>query len=278
MQVTVIGAGHVGLVTAVCLAAVGHDVVADEDDQAKLDLLRQGRAWFYEPELQDLMTRAMAAGRLRFTRDKAEAVRHGQVIFVSVGTPSRPDGSPNLRFVEAVARDVARHLPTGDFRLICEKSTVPVQTGDRVAQVLRREAQPGAEYEVASNPEFLREGSAVRDTLYPDRIVVGTESPRGAALLRELYAPILEQAGFEVSFMLLFDRPTPLDDCPDGAADWVRMFGGDFLQAVPPARRDRVLGRINELTRPALYRDGKWVADYRRLRFVAVKREPSTPA
>ena len=195
MRITVIGAGHVGLVTAACLAKVGHDVVADDDDQAKLDRLRQGQPWFYEPGLKELMAEVMSAGRLRFTADKAEAVRHGTVIFICVGTPSRDDGSPNLAFVEAVAREVARNLPPGEFRLICEKSTVPVQTGDRVAQVLEREAAPGADYEVACNPEFLREGAAVEDTLRPDRIVVGTESERGTRVLRELYQPIIDASG-----------------------------------------------------------------------------------
>ncbi len=205
MRVTVIGAGHVGLVTAVCLAKVGHDVLAVDDDPAKLELLRQGRAWFYEPQLQELMRQTLAAGSLRFTADKAETVRHGEVIFICVGTPSRRDGSPNLAFVEAVARDVARHLPPGELRIVCEKSTVPVQTGQRVAQVIAREAAPGVDYEVASNPEFLREGSAVADTLRPDRIVVGTESARGAAVLHTLYAPIIEATGCE---FLATDRAT----------------------------------------------------------------------
>ena len=104
MRVTVIGAGHVGLVTAVCLAKLGHEVVADDDDAAKMELLRQGTAWFYEPGLEELLREALTAGRLRFTSDKAEAVRHGEVIFICVGTPSRSDGSPNLAFVEVVAR------------------------------------------------------------------------------------------------------------------------------------------------------------------------------
>jgi UDPglucose 6-dehydrogenase len=127
------------------------------------------------------------------------------VIFICVGTPSRPDGSPNLAFVEAVAREVARHLPVGEPKLICEKSTVPVQTGERVAQVMDREAPEGAVYEVASNPEFLREGSAVADTLRPDRIVVGTDSERAAAVLRALYAPILGHSDCE---WLATDRAT----------------------------------------------------------------------
>ena len=195
MRVTVIGAGHVGLVTAACLAHVGHDVMVDDDDAGKLDLIREGRSWFYEPGLQELLGEVVRAGQLRIAGDKAEAVGHGTVIFICVGTPSRGDGSPNLAFVEAVAREVARSLPPGEFRLICEKSTVPVQTGERVAQVIAREARPGADWEVASNPEFLREGSAVVDTLDPDRVVVGTTSERAEAVLRELYTPILERSG-----------------------------------------------------------------------------------
>jgi UDPglucose 6-dehydrogenase len=195
MRVTVIGAGHVGLVTAASLAHVGHDVVVDDDDPGKLELIREGRSWFYEPGLQELLGEVVRDGRLRTVSNKAEAVAHGTVIFICVGTPSRGDGSPNLAFVEAVAREVARSLPPGEFRLVCEKSTVPVQTGERVAQVIAREARAGADWEVASNPEFLREGSAVVDTLDPDRVVVGTTSERGLLALRELYAPILERSG-----------------------------------------------------------------------------------
>jgi UDPglucose 6-dehydrogenase len=195
MRVTVIGAGHVGLVTAACLAHVGHDVMVDDDDAAKLALIREGRSWFYEPGLQELLGEVVQSGRLQIADDKAEAVGHGTVIFICVGTPSRGDGSPNLAFVEAVAREVARILPPGEFRLICEKSTVPVQTGERVAQVIAREARPEADWEVASNPEFLREGSAVIDTLDPDRVVVGTTSERAEEALRELYTPILDRSG-----------------------------------------------------------------------------------
>jgi UDPglucose 6-dehydrogenase len=195
MRVTVIGAGHVGLVTAACLAHIGHDVMVDDDDAAKLALIREGRSWFYEPGLQELLGDVVQGGQLRIAGDKAEAVGHGTVIFICVGTPSRGDGSPNLAFVEAVAREVARSLPPGQFRLVCEKSTVPVQTGERVARVIAREARPEADWEVASNPEFLREGSAMIDTLDPDRVVVGTTSERAQAAMRELYAPILERSG-----------------------------------------------------------------------------------
>jgi UDPglucose 6-dehydrogenase len=195
MRVTVIGAGHVGLVTAACLAHVGHDVLVDDDDASKLELIGQGRSWFYEPGLHELLGEVVRAGQLRIAAHKAEAVGHGTVIFICVGTPSRGDGSPNLAFVEAVAREVARSLPPGEFHLVCEKSTVPVQTGEQVAKVIAREARAGADWEVASNPEFLREGSAVVDTLDPDRVVVGTTSERGLAVLRELYQPILERSG-----------------------------------------------------------------------------------
>jgi UDPglucose 6-dehydrogenase len=192
MRVTVIGAGHVGLVTAACLAHVGHDVLVDDADPDKLERIRQGRSWFFEPGLEELLGEVVGAGKLRVAAGKAEAVRHGEVVFVCVGTPLRRDGRPDLTHVEEVAREVARSLPAGELRVICEKSTVPVQTGEQVARVIAREAPPGAEWEVASNPEFLREGSAIADTLRPDRVVVGTTSERALAVLRELYAPILE--------------------------------------------------------------------------------------
>lgn len=205
MRITVIGAGHVGLVTAACFSSVGHEVLVNDDDEAKLDLVRQGKSWFYEPGLQELVAAGIAAGTIRASSDKGEGARHGDVIFVCVGTPSREDGSPNLQYVEQVSREIARELPAGAFRVICEKSTVPVQTGERVAQVLAREAPPQADYEVASNPEFLREGCAVSDTLRPDRVVIGTASSRGEAVLRELYAPIIAETGCE---LLATDRAT----------------------------------------------------------------------
>ena len=179
--------------------------VANDDSHQPLERLRAGRPWFHEPGLPELLASTIDAGRLRFTADKGEAVRHGEAIFICVGTPSQADGSPNLQYLEAVAREVAQALPAGSFRLVCEKSTVPVQTGGRVAQVLAREGPPQAAYGVASNPEFLREGSAVHDTLNPDRIVVGTDTERGAALLAELYRPIVEATGCE---LLATDRAT----------------------------------------------------------------------
>ena len=140
-------------------------MVANDDDQAKLEQLAAGRPWFHEPGLPELLEETIAAGRLRFTPDKSEAVRHGQVIFICVGTPSRADGSPNLTVVEAVAREVARHLPAGEFRLVCEKSSVPVQTGERVAQVMAREASPGAGIVAATGCALLATDRATAELI-----------------------------------------------------------------------------------------------------------------
>jgi UDPglucose 6-dehydrogenase len=208
MRVTVIGAGHVGLVTAACLAHVGHDVLVDDADPDRLELIRKGRSPFFEPGLEELLGEVVGAGKLQVAAGKAEAVRHGEVVFVCVGTPLRRDrdGAPDLAYVEAAAREVARGLPPGEFRVICEKSTVPVQTGERVAEAIAREAPPGAQWEVASNPEFLREGSAIADTLCPDRVVVGTTSERALAVLEALYQPILQ--GCPAATFLATDRAT----------------------------------------------------------------------
>src|SRR5829696_7867625 len=297
MRVTVIGAGHVGLVTAACLAHVGHDVVVDDDDTTKLDLIREGRSWFFEPGLQELLGEVVRAGRIRIAGDKAEAVGHGTVIFICVGTPSRGDGSPNLAFVEAVAREVARHLPEGEFRLICEKSTVPVQTGERVAQVIAREARPGADWEVASNPEFLREGSAVVDTLDPDRVVVGATSERGLDALRELYAPILERSGApflatDRATVELVARGMGLD--PRIGVHFLKAGAGYGGSCFPKdvaafAHRSRELGvdfgilnevaKINHEARRAVVdkvRDALWHLDGKRVGMLGLSFKPNT--
>jgi len=192
MRIAVIGVGHVGLVSAAAFARWGHDVVGFDDDQAKVATLRAGRAWFHEPDLQELLDDVIAAGRLRFTADPAEAIAGARAVFACVGTPALADGSPNLAYLEAVARTVAEHA-TGDVVLV-EKSTVPANTGRRLEQVVAREqARLGATHtiEIASNPEFLREGSAVADTLQPDRIVYGTATARARDVLREVYAVLL---------------------------------------------------------------------------------------
>ena len=190
MKVTVFGTGYVGLVQGAVLADVGHEVLCVDVDEAKVQALRAGRIPIYEPGLQPLVADNAALGRLRFTTDAAEGVRHAEVLFLAVGTPPGEDGSADLRHVLAVARTVAQHM---DKPLcIVNKSTVPVGTADRVAATVREGlAARGLELEfnVVSNPEFLKEGAAVADCQRPDRIVIGTDSPAAERRLRELYAP-----------------------------------------------------------------------------------------
>jgi UDPglucose 6-dehydrogenase len=199
MRIAIIGVGHVGLVSAAAFARWGHDVVGYDDDAAKIAVMQEGRSWFYEPGLQELLDEVIAAGRLTFTSDPAAAIGGSEAVFACVGTPPQADGSPNLAYLEAVAGTVAEHA-TGDLVLV-EKSTVPASTGKRLEQVIAREqARLGNSYtiDVASNPEFLREGSAVADTLHPDRVVYGTSSERARDVLREVYRPLIEEYGCPV--------------------------------------------------------------------------------
>jgi UDPglucose 6-dehydrogenase len=192
-KISMIGAGYVGLVSGACFAEIGHEVLCIDNNLEKIALLSQGGCPIYEPGLPELMERNIAAGRLRFSSSIEEGVRHGDAIFIAVNTPPREDGSADLSFVENAAREIAERmasLPAGSYRLIVDKSTVPVETGDKVSRTVRLHARSGCEFDVASNPEFLREGSAVGDFLKPDRIVIGVESPRGEQMMRELYAPI----------------------------------------------------------------------------------------
>jgi UDPglucose 6-dehydrogenase len=199
MDITVIGVGHVGLVSAAALASWGHRVVGYDDDDAKVTTLASGRSWFYEPGLQELLDEQIAAGRLRFTGDPADALADAAVVFACVGTPPLPDGGPNLAYLEAVARTVVEH--TQRDVVLVEKSTVPANTGRRLEQVIDRErTRLGVDHdvEVASNPEFLKEGSAVEDTLRPDRVVYGTSSDRARDVLREVYATLVAETGCPV--------------------------------------------------------------------------------
>ena len=192
MRITVIGVGHVGLVSAACFAEMGHEVVGMDDDQARVRQLSEGHVPFYEPGLETLVQRHLATGALRFTATLADAVDGTEVVFVCVGTPSLPGGGADLSFVEAVGRGVAREA-RNDLVLV-EKSTVPVKTSLRLETVIAEEHAKvggGHEISVASNPEFLREGSAVEDTLHPDRVVIGVHSPEVGALLRRVYEPLL---------------------------------------------------------------------------------------
>lgn len=194
MKITVLGIGHVGLVTAGCMAELGHDVVGYDIDESKIDVVRSGRTPFYEPGLDELLQKGVASGRLTVTTDQEAAIAGADVVFICVGTPGLPNGSPNLAYVQEAAATVAR-VATGPV-VVAEKSTVPVQTGSRVRQALKLEAEArDAEIlmSVVSNPEFLREGSAVQDTLYPDRIVVGADDEHGHEVMRRVYAPMLAE-------------------------------------------------------------------------------------
>lgn len=190
MKVTVIGTGYVGLVTGTCLAEVGNEVMCLDVDARKIDTLRAGGIPIYEPGLEDMVKRNVAAGRLFFTTDVKESVHFGDIQFIAVGTPPDEDGSADLQYVIAAARNIARYM-TG-FKLVVNKSTVPVGTADRVKATIEEELkQRGVDIDfcVASNPEFLKEGAAVADFMKPDRIVIGTESERATRMLRQLYAP-----------------------------------------------------------------------------------------
>jgi UDPglucose 6-dehydrogenase len=186
MDVAVIGTGHVGLITAVSMATVGHRVVATDIDAEKIGLLTRGETPFYEPGLEQALRSELGAGRLRFTIDAADAVGDAEVVFICVGTPPRADGEANLIAMERSASEIARHASRDP--VVIEKSTVPAGTADRLRTTLHRESG-GRAFEVVSNPEFLREGTALADSLHPDRIVVGAESDRGRAVLRRLYEP-----------------------------------------------------------------------------------------
>jgi len=190
MKVTIFGSGYVGLVTGACLAEVGNEVVCMDVDQEKIDKLNQGIIPIYEPDLDQMVERNMAAGRLSFTTDPKEAVDHGLFQFIAVGTPPDEDGSADLQYVLAVAETIAEHM--NDYRIVVDKSTVPVGTADKVrARIEETLARHGkqVEFDVVSNPEFLKEGAAIEDFMKPDRIVIGTDNPRTTELLRALYAP-----------------------------------------------------------------------------------------
>jgi UDPglucose 6-dehydrogenase len=193
MKVTVIGTGYVGLVTGACLAEMGNDVLCLDVDPAKIALLESGGIPIHEPGLEAVVRRNVAAGRLHFTTDLARAVAHGTMQFIGVGTPPGEDGSADLQYVLAAARGIGRHMT--DYKVIVDKSTVPVGTADKVREAVRAELAArgidGLEFAVVSNPEFLKEGAAVEDCMKPDRIIVGTDDERAVLLMRALYMPFM---------------------------------------------------------------------------------------
>lgn len=189
MKLCIIGSGYVGLVTGACFAEVGHHVLCVDNNQKKVDMLLAGKIPIFEPGLEDLVTRNVAAKRLSFSSSIEEGVAYGEVVFIAVPTPPQADGSVDLSYIETVAREIAGVLK--EYRVVVDKSTVPVKTGEKVAETIRRYNKTGCDFDVVSNPEFLREGCAVSDLMHPDRIVIGSNNDRAIALMKKIYEPFM---------------------------------------------------------------------------------------
>jgi len=187
MKLTIIGTGYVGLVSGTCFAEVGHQVICVDNNSDKVKMLQAGGIPIYEPGLEELVKKNVAAGRLKFTASTAEGVQQSDVIFIAVPTPPQPDGSVDLSYIERVARDIAAAMTS--YKIVVDKSTVPVKTGEKVAETIKRYCTAKVEFDVVSNPEFLREGFAVGDLMKPDRVVIGVASQRPAAAMKEIYTP-----------------------------------------------------------------------------------------
>jgi UDPglucose 6-dehydrogenase len=211
MNIAVVGTGYVGLVTGAVFADLGNDVVCVDKDAAKIDMLRAGQMPIYEPGLEELVNRNVADERLAFTTDLAQAVRRSDIVFIAVGTPPKANGESDLSAVEEVALGIARALDR--YKVIVNKSTVPVGTGDLVRDIIARNRRRPVDFDVVSNPEFLREGSAIEDTLRPDRIVIGAPNQQVAMTLLELYAPL--------------ERPMIITDVP--SAEMIKYASNSFL-------------------------------------------------
>ncbi len=229
MRVCTIGTGYVGLVTGACLAHIGHDVVCVDNNPAKIEMMQAGKSPIYEPGLSEIMQSAIAAGRLKFTTNLAMGMNHGEIVFIAVGTPSLPNGSTNTEYVEAVARGIGQHL-NGDYKVIVNKSTVPIGSGDWVKMlvmdgVAEQKNQPssGVKFDVVSNPEFLREGSAIYDTLNPDRIVLGSDNQTAIDLMLKLYAPIIDRQFAEEK------KPVPVLTTDLSSAEMIKYAANAFL-------------------------------------------------
>jgi UDPglucose 6-dehydrogenase len=189
MDISIIGSGYVGLVTGACFADVGHNVVCVDNDEAKVKTLQAGRVPIYEPGLEEIIHRNVSARRLRFSSSIREGVDNSLIVFIAVPTPPQPNGEVDLSFIERVSREIADVLT--DYRVIVDKSTVPVKTGERVAETIKRYNRHGAKFDVVSNPEFLREGCAIHDLMHPDRIVIGAQSQPAVDLMKKVYEPFM---------------------------------------------------------------------------------------
>jgi UDPglucose 6-dehydrogenase len=244
MKVCIVGTGYVGLTTGACLAFLGHDVTCVDVDPEKVEGLRAGRSPIYEPYIEDLL--ALAGDHLRFTTEYAEAVPGADVVFIAVGTPSQPDGSPDLRYVSAAAESIGTHLD-GDFTVVVNKSTVPIGSGNWVDAIVRdaferhHGRRAADEFSVASNPEFLREGAAISDTLYPDRVVIGSDHARSLEMLYSLYRPIVEQSFTPPPFLA---RPEEMAAIPLVATD---LASAELIKYAANAFLALKISYINEI-------------------------------
>lgn len=189
MDLSIIGSGYVGLVTGACFADVGHNVICVDNDDRKVETLRAGKVPIYEPGLEEVIHRNVSAHRLHFSGSIQEGVDKSQIVFIAVPTPQQPSGDVDLSFIEKVAREIAGVLTS--YRVIVDKSTVPVKTGEKVAESIKRYNRHGADFDVVSNPEFLREGCAVRDLMNPDRIVIGAQNEHAVDLMKKVYEPFM---------------------------------------------------------------------------------------
>ena len=240
MRVCVIGTGYVGLVTGVCLSHIGHEVICVDNNEEKVKLMQSGQSPIYEPGLSELMKSSAESGRLHFTSDLAKGVNHGEILFIAVGTPPLPTGESDTRYVEAVARGIGSHL-NGGYKVIVNKSTVPIGSGDWVRMIVLEgiaerqktlvtagSSTPGeleANFDVVSNPEFLREGSAVYDTFNPDRIVLGGNSEKAIAMMQELYQPLVDRVVAEDKSL----PPVPVVVTDLSSAEMIKYAANSFL-------------------------------------------------
>src|SRR5580700_6991938 len=244
MNVSIIGTGYVGLTTGACLAFLGHKVTCIDSDEKKIALLQAGKTPIYEPFLTELLEEARL--NLQFCRDYAAAVPSAEVIFIAVGTPPSPDGSPDLRYLSAAARGIGEHYD-GDFLVVVNKSTVPIGSGNWVGSLVREsyEQQHGhkanGHFSVASNPEFLREGSALHDSLYPDRVVIGSDNDRALEVLYSLYRPILDQTFAPPTFL---QRPEQLGAVPLISTD---LASAELIKYAANAFLATKISYINEI-------------------------------
>ncbi|MBD2345975.1 UDP-glucose dehydrogenase family protein [Anabaena subtropica] len=243
MRVCVIGTGYVGLVTGACLAHIGHDVICVDNNEEKVKIMKAGQSPIFEPGLSEIMQSAIQTGKIEFSTDLAAGVAHGEILFIAVGTPPLPTGESDTRYVEAVARGIGANL-NGGYKVIVNKSTVPIGSGDWVRMIVLdgiAERQKNLvtagggviedklpelpQFDVVSNPEFLREGSAVYDTFNPDRIVLGGNSPRAIAMMQELYAPIVERKFAENQSL----HPVPILATDLSSAEMIKYAANAFL-------------------------------------------------